>query len=151
MWMAIGAAAGWGKLRLWFTATGLATVAVPVTVEHGTPADQFTNFIDMKLTLIPAGKFHMGSPLTEKDRDNDEVTHEVEIIKPFHMGIHEVTIGQWRTFVKDTRYQTEAEIDGQGGCGFIAATGQFERGKPEFTWKNTSWAQAASHPMVNVT
>src|SRR5438132_8977183 len=50
-----------------------------------------TNAIGMKLTLIPAGKFLMGSPTDEAERDADEGQHEVVITKPFYMGVHEVT------------------------------------------------------------
>jgi formylglycine-generating enzyme required for sulfatase activity len=45
----------------------------------------------MKLVLIPAGKFTMGSPATETERDDMEVPHEVTISKPFYMGAYEVT------------------------------------------------------------
>jgi formylglycine-generating enzyme required for sulfatase activity len=54
-----------------------------------------TNSIGMKLTLIPAGKFIMGSPEGEAERDPEERQHEVEITKPFYMGIYEVTQGQY--------------------------------------------------------
>src|SRR5438874_13036014 len=50
-----------------------------------------TNAIGMKLTLIPAGKFLMGSPTDEAERDADEGQHEVVITKPFYMGVYEVT------------------------------------------------------------
>ena len=61
---------------------------------------------------IPAGKFLMGSPETEKDRDMDEVQHEVTISKPFYMGITHVTVDQFAAFVKDSGYKTDAEKDG---------------------------------------
>jgi sulfatase modifying factor 1 len=89
--------------------------------------------------------------LTERGRAADEVAHDVEISTSFYMGIHEVTIGQWRAFVKGTSYRTEAEKDGQGGYGFNATAAQFEGRKPEYTWKNTGWAQTDAHPVVNVT
>jgi formylglycine-generating enzyme required for sulfatase activity len=54
-----------------------------------------TNSIGMKLVLIPAGKFLMGSPATEKERDPQEVQHEVEITKPFYLGAYEVTQAQY--------------------------------------------------------
>ena len=76
---------------------------------------EITNSIGMKLVLIPAGKFMMGSPKDEKDRYDDEDQHEVEITKPFYLGVYTVTVGQFRQFVKDASYQTEAEKDGQGG------------------------------------
>ncbi len=48
--------------------------------------------VTMKLVLIPAGTFTMGSPKTEKGRDNNEgPQREVTITKPFYMGIYEVT------------------------------------------------------------
>jgi formylglycine-generating enzyme required for sulfatase activity len=50
----------------------------------------------MKLVRIPAGKFVMGSPANEPERDPEEVQHEVEITKPFYMGAHEVTQGQFQ-------------------------------------------------------
>jgi formylglycine-generating enzyme required for sulfatase activity len=50
-----------------------------------------TNSIDMKLTLIPEGKFMMGSPAAEIEREAEELQHEVTISKPFYMGVHEVT------------------------------------------------------------
>ena len=49
-----------------------------------------TNSIDMQLARIPAGKFTMGSPLSEVERENEEVPHTVEITRPFYMGVYEV-------------------------------------------------------------
>ncbi len=45
----------------------------------------------MKLVLIPAGEFMMGSPATEAGRESDEQQHRVRITKSFHLGVHEVT------------------------------------------------------------
>jgi len=50
----------------------------------------------IELVFIPAGKFLMGSPAGEAQRDNDETQHEVTISKPFYMGKYEVTQGQWQ-------------------------------------------------------
>ena len=50
----------------------------------------------MKLALIPAGKFTMGSPDSEKDHQASEgPQHEVTISKPFYMGAYEVTQEQY--------------------------------------------------------
>ena len=51
--------------------------------------------VKLDLILIPAGKFKMGSPESEKDRDDDEAQHEVTLTKPFYMGKYEVTQEQW--------------------------------------------------------
>ena len=64
------------------------------------PAKELTldlgNNISMKLVLLPAGKFMMGSPDTEKDHERNEgPQHEVTISKPFYMGVYEVTQEQY--------------------------------------------------------
>jgi formylglycine-generating enzyme required for sulfatase activity len=54
------------------------------------------NNVTMKLVLIPAGKFTMGSPKEEKGRSDDEgPQREVTIGKPFHMGVSLVTQAQY--------------------------------------------------------
>jgi formylglycine-generating enzyme required for sulfatase activity len=50
-----------------------------------------TNSIGMKLVLVPAGKFTMGSPESEKDRSKNETEHEVEITRPYYMSAYLVT------------------------------------------------------------
>jgi formylglycine-generating enzyme required for sulfatase activity len=50
-----------------------------------------TNSIGMKLAPIPAGKFQMGSPADEAERDQGEIQHEVTITKSFYIGVYEVT------------------------------------------------------------
>ncbi len=49
----------------------------------------------IKMMLIPPGKFWMGSPLDEKNRYSDEVQHKVTISQAFWMGKYEVTQDQW--------------------------------------------------------
>ena len=52
--------------------------------------------VTMRLLLIPAGKFVMGSPESEKDRFPDEgPPREVAITKPFYLGVHAVTQAQF--------------------------------------------------------
>jgi len=108
---------------------------------------EMTNSLGMNLVLIPRGKFLMGSPKGEENRLDDELQHEVEITRPFYLGKREVTIGQFKAFVKATGYQTEAEKDGKGGRAFDGK--EFVR-KPEFTWKNLHFAQSDDHPVVVV-
>jgi formylglycine-generating enzyme required for sulfatase activity len=55
-------------------------------------AKEIVNSVGMKLVRIPAGKFLMGSPANEEGRQEDEgPQHEVEITRPFYMGVYEVT------------------------------------------------------------
>jgi formylglycine-generating enzyme required for sulfatase activity len=58
-------------------------------------AKEITNSIGMKLVPIPAGKFLMGSPTSEAERDAGEDQHEVAITRPFYLGVHTVTQGQF--------------------------------------------------------
>jgi formylglycine-generating enzyme required for sulfatase activity len=61
-----------------------------------------TNSIGMKMVLIPAGEFTMGS----SDGDSDEKPpHKVRITKPFYLGQYEVTVGQFRQFVNESGFQ----------------------------------------------
>jgi len=65
--------------------------------EPNVPAGmEVTNSIGMKLRLIPAGEFMMGSPATESDRADRETRHPVSITKPFYLGVTEVTQEQYQ-------------------------------------------------------
>ena len=55
-----------------------------------------TNSIGMKLALIPAGEFMMGSPESEQDRGSDEIQHPVRITKPFYLGVFPVTQAEYK-------------------------------------------------------
>ena len=57
---------------------------------------EVTNSIGMKLRLIPAGEFMMGSPTTESDRLDTETQHRVTLTKPFYLGVTEVTQEQYQ-------------------------------------------------------
>jgi formylglycine-generating enzyme required for sulfatase activity len=58
------------------------------------PASPLTNSLGMQFILIPAGEFQMGSANGSAD---ERPVHTVRISKPFYLGIHEVTQGQWET------------------------------------------------------
>jgi formylglycine-generating enzyme required for sulfatase activity len=122
-----------------------------------------TNSIGMKLVLIPPGEFEMGSSESAEELAkafaNWDVKpdcfkrefpgHRVRITKPFYLGACEVTVGQFRKFVEDCGYKTDAEKDGKGGSGIIPSINRGVR-KPEFTWRNTGFEQTDGHPVVNV-
>lgn len=59
----------------------------------------FTNTLGMSFVEIPAGEFMMGSPDAEKGRLAVESQHRVKLTRPFFMGVHEVTCGQFQAFV----------------------------------------------------
>jgi formylglycine-generating enzyme len=114
---------------------------------------EITNSLGMKLILIPHGRFQMGSPPEEKGRyDGEGPQHEIEISKDFYLGKFAVTRDQFRKFVDDTGYKTEAEKDGKGGWGFDE-TKDGKGGMPQKTsyhWRQTGFEQTDDHPVVNV-
>jgi formylglycine-generating enzyme required for sulfatase activity len=66
------------------------------------------------MVVVPAGKFTMGSPESEKDRSPDEgPQHEVTITKPFAVGKTEVTFDEWDTCVAAGACQ-KADDSGMG-------------------------------------
>jgi formylglycine-generating enzyme required for sulfatase activity len=52
--------------------------------------------VKMKLARIEPGRFQMGSPPDEAKRRDDEARHEVEITKPYCLGVYAVTQAQFR-------------------------------------------------------
>jgi formylglycine-generating enzyme required for sulfatase activity len=112
---------------------------------------RFTNSVKMQMVLIKKGTFQMGSPPQDKEALPAEVAqHPVKIKNDFYMGATEVMVGQFKQFVADEGYKTEAETDGKGGWGYDEDTKKFEQ-KPIYNWKNPNWRQDDDHPVVNVT
>ncbi|MCK4413967.1 MAG: SUMF1/EgtB/PvdO family nonheme iron enzyme [Candidatus Eisenbacteria sp.] len=53
--------------------------------------------VRIEFVWIPAGRFGMGSPRDERERDTDESpVHEVEITEGFWLGKYEITQSQWQ-------------------------------------------------------
>lgn len=59
----------------------------------------YKNSIGMEFVKISSGSFMMGSPITEKDRSDNERQHLVTISKDFYMGKYEVTQAQWKAIM----------------------------------------------------
>jgi formylglycine-generating enzyme required for sulfatase activity len=63
-----------------------------------------------QLVVIPTGRFSMGSPASEDGhRPSEEPQREVKINTGFALGRDDVTVGEFRTFVNDSNYVTDAE------------------------------------------
>ena len=148
-------------------ASPVLTPLPPPTVQ-ATPAGAkvITNSIDMKLTLIPVGDFMMGSAETPEELANafpvdnakpgwfrgEQPSHPVRITKPFYLGTHEITRGQFRQFIDDTGYQTDAEKgDRKGITVFETVEGKTQiRHDPEGLWRKVGFEQTDEHPVVGV-
>jgi formylglycine-generating enzyme required for sulfatase activity len=123
----------------------------------------------LKMLLIPAGEFKMGSgesakdtaaffnktsdskyPLTVDSFKNEHPQHRVRITRPFYLGTYHVTRGQFRQFVADTGYKTDAEKgEKPGAFGWDADTKEYVF-NPNFSWRNVGFDQTDEHPVVCV-
>ena len=65
--------------------------------------------LNLEMVLIPAGKFMMGSPASEKGRSIVETQHEVTLTKPYYMGKYEVTQEQWEAVMGDNPSKIKGE------------------------------------------
>jgi len=130
--------------------------------EWSSPAKSLRNSLAMDLVLIPAGEFLMGSTAADVDQltrlfsdfkkeyaDDEQPQHRVRITRPFYLGKHEVTVGQFRQFVADTGYKTDGEKDPQGSYGVDGTTGKLAQ-KKEYTWRSPGFPQTDQHPVTLV-
>ncbi|GAJ19053.1 unnamed protein product, partial [marine sediment metagenome] len=94
------------------------------------------------MVYIPAGEFSMGS---EEGLFNEKPVHKV-FLDDYWIGKFPVTVGQFRKFVEETGYVTDAE-KGKGSW-------QFWEGewvvRLDGNWKNTYFQQGDDHPVVSV-
>jgi formylglycine-generating enzyme len=123
--------------------------------------------VKLKMVLIPAGEFMMGNGesakataafftgkphgeyLTVRHFQDEQPQHRVRIAQPFHLGMYHVTRGQFRQFVNDTGYKTDAEKGEKPG----AMGWHIEKGiafNEKWSWRNAAFEQTDEHPVVNV-
>jgi formylglycine-generating enzyme required for sulfatase activity len=130
----------------------LSRVKVDAEVNHGAPDRWFKTgagkiewFKDHEhgpeMVVVPAGSFLMGSPENEPERESwekgtESPQHSVTIAKPFAVGRHAVTRGQFAAFVNNTRHKVER-----------AHPSEFD---PKGPWRNPGFAQDDNHPVVCV-
>lgn len=121
----------------------------------------FTNTYGMKMIRIPAGSFVMGS--SEADiawamtvlaqgrpinLENEYPFHKVRISKQFYMSETEITVKQFKAFVDDTGYVTDAEEE-NGGQIFNPTENRFEK-RDGSSWRNPGWDISANQPVTMV-
>ena len=129
---------------------------------------QITNSIGMKLTLVPSGEFKMGSgesaeataaffnktygeDLVQADWfKHEHPQHQVRITKPFYLGAYHVTRGQFRQFVTDAGYKTDAEKGEKPGAYGWDPDKKAFRFNEKYSWRNAGFEQTDEHPVVNV-
>lgn len=148
----------------------LITALLGACVQAPSPPDA----LGMAFVRVPAGAFDMGSaepvdalaaayPGLERSRFEDLTdeapVHRVRITRDFEMSRHEVTVGQFRAFLKASGHVPESIADGTGGYGYnpghdpatTARRDAFEGRQPRYSWQNPGFPQGDDHPVVNVT
>jgi formylglycine-generating enzyme len=138
-----------------------------------------TNSIGMKLVRIPAGEFQMGIQQSNEEFakafvgyssydpktfagtaiERERPSHRVRITKSFFLGACHVTVGEFRRFVSESGYRTDAEKGtelmvngmnkGKGAFGWDAKTGDQDF-RAEYSWRNPGIPQNDNHPVVCV-
>lgn len=81
--------------------------------------------------------------------ESERPPHRVRITRDFRISRCEVTVGQFRQFVEQTRYVTEAERSGRGCNRLDVRTGRVVR-EPHCVWRSPGFAQSDDHPVVCV-
>ncbi|MCA9129784.1 MAG: SUMF1/EgtB/PvdO family nonheme iron enzyme [Planctomycetales bacterium] len=82
-------------------------------------AAEFTNSVGMKLVLIKAGSFMMGSPDSDQDAYNfEKPQHRVTLSQDYYLGTTEVTQGQWEAVMGTTPWRGKTYV--QEGSNYSA-------------------------------
>lgn len=122
---------------------------------------------DPEFIPIPAGEFRRGFYSDDSEEHSfrllhpysnsqgfklETPSHLCRISKSFELGRTEVTVGQFRTFIENSNYVTDAEENG----GALVWTPEeknyvdrFQK-KPRTHWKNPGFPQTDQHPVVAV-
>lgn len=98
-----------------------------------------------ELIGVPAGRFKMGD-MKGAGLRNEKPARGEEILKPFAIGLNQITVGDFKLFVKATNYVTEAE-SGNGCAAFIDGQPQYNS---VLNWRNPGFKQTDEHPVVCV-
>jgi formylglycine-generating enzyme required for sulfatase activity len=95
--------------------------------------DKFVNTVQLQMVRIKKGTFRMGALASDKNKsDNELAQHLVKITRD--LGATEVTRRQFKRFVLEENYKTEAE-----------------RAGAKETWWNNQYSTEDEQPVVNVT
>jgi len=95
------------------------------------------------MMVLPSGRFAMGSPPDELQRDADEgPVQDVTFAGPFAIGRHEVTRGQYAAFARATNHADSPQCFSWSGDRLALASGR--------SWRDPGIPQSDDHPVVCV-
>jgi sulfatase modifying factor 1 len=156
----------------WARRAALLLFLLAASVARAAP-EVVENSLGMKFVRIPAGEFTMGSDATPDDLarhfpaygkqrlgkiDDEAPAHRVRISRPFYLGQHEVTVGQFRRYIEQSGHVPESIADRTGGYGYnpdydpdkTVRGDAFEGRDPKYSWTNPGFKQGDDEPVVNV-
>lgn len=132
------------SLRVWMKSLGIAVVCFFVAAcivskhdERSASIEAMSQKTDIfgqdgaPMVLIPDGTYLIGAPDEERE----------VFIKSFYLDRHEVTIGQFRRFVEETGYVTDAE---RRGFTFD------KKGVYRYSWRDNGFSQSENMPVTCV-
>ncbi len=112
-----------------------------------------------KMVFIKGGCFEMGQSDEEKDGLIKKIGKEIYekyylderpvhtvCVDDFYLGKYEVAVGEFRKFVSETGYRTEAEKG--GGCYYYTGE-KWEKDRNKY-WDNPGFSQTEKHPVTCV-
>ncbi|MBX9628001.1 MAG: formylglycine-generating enzyme family protein [Gemmataceae bacterium] len=141
------------------------TAAACLLLAAGSAADppkQEKNSLGMAFVVLPPGEFVMGSSPEYAAAMAKKVTGEwyrdsppsetpprkVTLTRGLAVCVHETRLKDFRAFVADTGYRTDAERDGKGADG--KRDGKWVDAGREFNWKEMGTERGDDEPVVNV-
>ena len=135
--------------QLLYTATSGTYIASVSDVPTGSKTTNF-NFATIPTSVIPAGSFTMGSPLTEVNRNTDETQYQVTL-SAFRMSKYEITNAQYAAFLN-------AKSIGSNGLyaagAYPTQTLIYSNTSWGLTYSGSQWVPVAGYenaPVINVT
>ncbi|MEO2014317.1 MAG: SUMF1/EgtB/PvdO family nonheme iron enzyme [Fuerstiella sp.] len=142
-----------------------------VVASSAVAQEQATDSVGTKFRLLEGGWFIQGTsggesalkrgfPLSTAGQffgNAEDPAHVTWITRPFYLAETEVTVGQFRSFVEDTGYETSAERGDTQMVGWeptpedkpLYQSHDFLR-NAKFSWKNPGFTQDDSHPAVGI-
>lgn len=132
-----------------------ATLLEKMGGEYARKANELTEYIEyeeeeleeeINIITPPSKRFQMGST----EREEEQPIHEVIINYDFEIASTPVTVGEFRAFVEDSGYVTEAEQKNDSGAGIWNAEKEEWGWKEDANWKNPYFEQTDDHPVVCV-
>ena len=145
-----------------FIAVGCLAATPTRAADPAKPEPMTVPGLGLAMVKIQHGTFTLGDPPSPNGRVGDtEPQTKVTLTKDFWLGATEVTVAQWRYFVKATGYITSAERSGDGiwistlektpSPDYFGSEKREKREKrPGTNWQSPGFAQTENHPVVGL-